>query len=69
MIYATQFWVSQKTIMYLRIMFVRRKSNRSGSTSVVVVKKSHGKVCYLKTIGTSSDEKEIDELYAQGKNG
>lgn len=48
-------------------MFVRRKPNRSGSTSVVVIEKRNGKVCYLKTIGTSSDTREIDELYAQGK--
>ncbi|MDD2563354.1 MAG: phosphate-starvation-inducible PsiE family protein [Salinivirgaceae bacterium] len=43
-------------------MYVRRKPNRSGSTSVVVVEKKAGKVCYLKTIGVSSDQQEIDEL-------
>lgn len=48
-------------------MFVRKKPNRSGSTSVVVIEKHKGKVCYLKTIGISSDANEIDELYAQGK--
>ena len=36
-------------------MYVRRKPNRSGSTSVVVIKKNKGKDCYLKTIGVSSD--------------
>ncbi len=48
-------------------MFVRKKPNRSGSTSVVVIEKRKGKVCYLKTIGVSSDEEEISEFYAQGK--
>jgi transposase len=48
-------------------MFVRKKSNRSGSTSVVIVAKSAGKTHYLKTIGVSSDGKEIAALYRQGK--
>ena len=48
-------------------MYVRKKSNRSGSTSVVVIEKNNGKVCYLKTMGVSSDANEIEELYVQGK--
>lgn len=48
-------------------MFVRRKPNRSGSTSVVVVEKRNGKTRYLKTIGVSSDPVEIEDLYIQGK--
>ncbi|MDR1583736.1 MAG: hypothetical protein LBS55_10870 [Prevotellaceae bacterium] len=44
-------------------MFVHKKNNRSGSTNVVVVDKSGGKIHYLKTIGVSSDETEIAELY------
>ncbi len=48
-------------------MYVRKKPYRSGSTSVVVIKKRDGKSCYLKTIGVSSDEKEIEELYLLGK--
>ena len=48
-------------------MYVRKKPNRSGSTSVVVVEKKAGKVCYLKTIGVSSVQQEIDELYRIGK--
>jgi len=48
-------------------MYVRRKPNRSGTTSVVVIDKSSGKIRYLKTIGVSSDEKTIMELYQQGK--
>jgi len=48
-------------------MYVRRKPNRSGSTSVVIIEKRAGKVCYLKTIGVSSDEQEINEFYRIGK--
>jgi len=48
-------------------MYVRKKQNRSGSTSVVIVDKSQGKIRYLKTVGVSSDEKTISELYNQGK--
>jgi hypothetical protein len=44
-----------------------KKKNRSGSISVVVVDKSSGKIRYLKTIGISSDEQTISELYQQGK--
>lgn len=43
-------------------MFVRKKKNRSGSTSVVIVDKSHGCFKELKTIGVSSDGEEILEL-------
>jgi transposase len=48
-------------------MFVRKKPNRSGTTSVVVVEKRAGKTYYLKTVGVSSDPYEINELYLQGK--
>jgi len=48
-------------------MYVRKKKNRSGTTSVVIVDKSSGKIRYLATIGISSDEQAISELYVQGK--
>ena len=48
-------------------MYVRKKKNRSGTTSVVIVDKSSGKICYLATMGVSSDEKEIADFYQQGK--
>jgi transposase len=48
-------------------MYVRKKNNRSGSTSVVIVDKSTGKIRYLKTIGVSSDRQEIEALLQQGK--
>ena len=48
-------------------MFVRKRRNRSGTTSIVVVDKSGCKFRELKTIGVSSEEKVILELYQQGK--
>jgi len=47
-------------------MFVRRKHNRSGSVSVVVVSKARGVFKEDKTIGVSSDADEIERLYRQG---
>ncbi|MDR0367680.1 MAG: transposase, partial [Bacteroidales bacterium] len=48
-------------------MFIRKKKNRSGTTSVVVVEKKGGSFRELKTIGVSSDENEIKILCYQGK--
>lgn len=47
-------------------MFVRRKKNRSGSTSIVIVDKSSGKFTELKTIGVASSESEILGLISRG---
>lgn len=48
-------------------MFVRKKKNRSGSTSIVVINKANGKVIYIKTIGISSDNQEIEHLVLKGE--
>ena len=48
-------------------MFVRKRRNRSGSTSVVVIDKSSGKQKELVCIGISSDTQEIEELVYKGK--
>ena len=48
-------------------MYIRKKHNRSGSTSIVVVDKSRGRYRELKTIGVSSDPKKIEDLYHAGK--
>jgi transposase len=48
-------------------MFIRKKKNRSGSTSVVVADKSNGKFRELKTIGVGFSEMEIAELHRSGK--
>lgn len=47
-------------------MFVRRKKNRSGTTSVVVADKSSGKFTELTTIGVASTEEDIRKLVVQG---
>lgn len=46
-------------------MFVRKKRNRSGSTSIVVVDKSDGIYREVKSFGASSDTDEIDSLYRE----
>jgi hypothetical protein len=48
-------------------MFIRKKKNRSGTTSVVVVDKRDGCFRELKTMGVHSDEKEIRALHLQGR--
>lgn len=49
-------------------MFVRRKKNRSGSTSVVVADKSSGRFTELHVIGVGRTEDEIRKLVNEGKN-
>jgi len=48
-------------------MFIRKKKNPSGVISVQVIDKSRGAYKVFKTIGSSSDPAEIDNLYQQGK--
>jgi transposase len=48
-------------------MFLRRKKNRSGTTSIVVSVKAGGKNKEIKTIGVSRDEAELEQLYKEGK--
>lgn len=48
-------------------MFVRKKKNRSGTTSVVVVDKHGGKFKELHTVGIARDEDEIATLRLQGR--
>ena len=43
-------------------MYVRKKHNRSGSTSVVVVSKASGKYKEIKSFGSSTSEEEIGSL-------
>lgn len=53
--------------LYLRAMFVRRKKNRSGSTSVVVADKSSGTFTELHVLGVGTTEDEIRHLIKKGK--
>ena len=48
-------------------MYVRKKKNPSGVISIQVIDKSSGKYKVFKTIGSSSDERIVAELYRQGK--
>ena len=48
-------------------MFIRKKKNRSGTTSIVVVEKRNGIYREIITIGTSYDSSEITALFNQGK--
>ena len=59
--------VASLKIGYFYYMLVHRKKNRSGSTSIVVIKKVSGRPQYIKTIGISSDEQEIEQFLKQGQ--
>ena len=48
-------------------MFIRKKPNASGSTSVQVIQKIHGKYKVLKTIGCATTQQEIEKLEFQAK--
>jgi hypothetical protein len=48
-------------------MFIRKKKNRSGSVSIVVVDKSGHKFREKQTIGISSDPAEIERLCLEGQ--
>jgi hypothetical protein len=46
-------------------MFIRKKKNKSGLVSVQVIDKSSGKYKLAKTIGSSSNLGELEQLYQQ----
>ncbi|CAG1020917.1 hypothetical protein DOJK_00653 [Patescibacteria group bacterium] len=46
-------------------MYIRKKPNKSGSVSVQIFTKDSGKYKFIKTIGSSSDKNEIDNLVIQ----
>ena len=48
-------------------MFVRKKINRSGTISVVVVRKAQGKFTEVKKFGVAKSEKEADVLFQKAK--
>jgi transposase len=58
---------ASKKQLYLH-MFIRKKKNRSGTTSIVVVDKSRGVFRELITIGVSDDETQISQYYQQAKH-
>ena len=48
-------------------MFVRKKTNRSGTISVVVVSKAHGQFTEVKKFGVATSEEEADELFRKAQ--
>ena len=52
--------MAQAKNVYLCYMYVRKKHNRSGTTSVVVVSKASGKYKEIKSFGSSSSEEDIE---------
>ncbi|MCF8379331.1 MAG: IS1634 family transposase [Bacteroidales bacterium] len=48
-------------------MFVRKKKNSSGSTSVQIIQKVQGKYSVIKTLGSSKEEEKIDHLFSQAQ--
>lgn len=48
-------------------MFVRKKLNSSGSTSVQIIVKNRGKYTVVKTIGCSCHKQELQKLLYLGK--
>ncbi len=46
-------------------MFVRKKKNKSGSTSIQIIQKINRSNRVIKTIGSSIDPNEIEQLYLQ----
>lgn len=48
-------------------MFVRKKTNKSGVISIQIIEKRLGKSILLKTVGSSSDPKQVAELFEKGK--
>ena len=61
-------WVNRSTFLYFCGMFVRKRRNRSGSTSVVVIDKSSGKPKELVCVGISTDEREIETLVGKAQD-
>ena len=54
--------MTQDVFCYLCTMFVRKKKNRTGTISVVVVDKSHGGYKEVKSFGVVSSDEEADVL-------
>lgn len=48
-------------------MFVRKKKNKSGSTSIQIIQKKKGKYKVIKTLGSSFNEHEVEKLYRRAQ--
>lgn len=56
-----------QVVFYFRTVFVRKKKNKSGVISIQAIDKSSGKYRVVKTIGSSADAAEINDLFDQGQ--
>lgn len=59
--------MSRVVFHYIYYVFVRKKNNKSGTTSVQIIDKSSGKYKVLKTIGSSKSPLEIAQMLEEGK--
>ena len=57
-----------KRFLYLCVMFIRRKHNRSGTISVVVVDKSDGRFKEIHNLGVAHSDAEASVLEAEGRH-
>ena len=46
-------------------MFIRKRKNRSGSTSIVVISRRHGQFVEVRNFGTAESEEDVSRLYVQ----
>lgn len=59
--------MTQANFLYLCPMFVRKKSNKSGSISIVVVNKSNGKFIEVKSFGVVHSKEQADILCREAR--
>lgn len=59
--------MTQAQKCYICAMFIRKKKNKSGTTSIVVVDKHGKKFKELHTVGVAADNDEIEKLCVQGR--
>lgn len=59
--------MTQSLFLLSLCMFVRKKKNRSGTVTIVVVDKSHGRFREVHNLGTSSDAHEIEKLEMEAR--
>lgn len=52
---------------YIWRVFVRKKINKSGVISIQIIEKRSGKSILVKTVGSSSDPKQVEILFSAGK--
>jgi len=48
-------------------MFIRKRKNRSGSTSIVVINKRYGQFVEVKHFGTAETEEDVNRLYGSAQ--